>query len=108
MPRFWRQGLKGRRAGWLALAFGVLALSLPRLSAAAPGPHPGKAVNVADTRGMAPGLSKLIADVYNESHVLFAVLVVLTMAATGLLLSFALDRAMRLLGLELGKLDRHE
>ncbi|OGQ85164.1 MAG: hypothetical protein A2289_07105 [Deltaproteobacteria bacterium RIFOXYA12_FULL_58_15] len=75
---------------------------------AAGGKPAEKLVAVADTRDVAPGLSKFIADVYNDNLLLFGVLVVVTMASMGAILGFFFDKAIGLLGINLGKLDHHE
>jgi hypothetical protein len=75
---------------------------------AAGGPPATKLVNVADTRGLAPGITRFVADVYNESYVLFALLVVVVMATLGLVLGVGIDRLIGLLGIDLGKMSHHE
>lgn len=65
-------------------------------------------VNVADTRDLEPGLSLWIANIYNESYFLFAVLTVVVMALMGLVLGLLADRVFALLGIHLGKLEHHE
>ena len=67
-----------------------------------------KLVNVADTRGLSPGISKWIADIYNASHWQFGLLVVAVMALMGLVLGLGSDRIMGLLGIDLGKIKHHE
>ena len=67
-----------------------------------------KLVNVADTRNLAPGISKWIADTYNASHWQFGLLVVLSMAVMGLVLGLVSDRIMGLLKIDLGKIKHHE
>jgi hypothetical protein len=67
-----------------------------------------KLVNVADTRGMTPGLSLWIADVYNSNMWLFGLTVVVIMAGMGAVLGFGFDKLIGLLGIKLGKLDHHE
>lgn len=65
-------------------------------------------VNVADTRDLEPGLSRWFADVYNESFLLFGLLVVVIMAGIGLVLGLLADRVFGLLGIHLGRIDHHE
>ena len=67
-----------------------------------------KLVNVADTRNLAPGISKWIADIYNASHWQFGLLVIVLMAVMGLVLGYGSDRIMGLMGLDLGKIKHHE
>lgn len=93
-----------RLAVWLTPAFLVLCEE----AVAAGGKPATKLVNVADTRGMASGLSRWIADVYNSSLWLYAALVVSMMVLMGLVLGFGVDRLMGLLGIDLGKLEHHE
>jgi hypothetical protein len=78
------------------------------LALAGGGKPVSKLVNVADTRGMSPGLSKFIADVYNDNLILFGLLVVVLMASMGGILGWGFDRVVGLLGINLGKLDHHE
>ncbi|MFH1574208.1 MAG: hypothetical protein ABIG68_09510 [Acidobacteriota bacterium] len=65
-------------------------------------------VNVADTRGMSPGLSKWLADLYNTDLWLFGLAVVLIMAAMGYVLGSGFDKLMSLVGINLGRLEHHE
>ncbi len=67
-----------------------------------------KLVNVADTRALAPGISKWISGVYNASYLRFGLVVVLTMALMGLVLGLLCDRLVSMLGLNLGKMQHHE
>jgi len=84
-------------------------LLLPLLAYAAGGGKPAtKLYNVADTRNMEPGLSKWIADIYNDNLWTFGLLVVAIMAIMGLALGYLMDRSLVLLGINLGKLDHHE
>lgn len=75
---------------------------------AAGGPPATKLINVADTRNLDSGLSLWIAQVYNDSFLKFGLLTVVIMCAMGVVFGFAFDRAMGLLGLDLGKLSHHE
>ncbi len=52
------------------------------------------AVNHADTSGLAPGLARGIADLYNHSLWLYGLTVVVVMAAMGLILGLLTDRFM--------------
>ena len=83
-------------------------LIAPLEALAAGGKPATQLVVVADTRDMAPGFSKLIADLYNSNLLLFGLTVVVVMAGMGAILGFAFDRAMALLGIDLGKLEHHE
>jgi hypothetical protein len=67
-----------------------------------------KLVNVADTRALTPGLNKWIADLYNTSLWQFSLVVVVMMAGLGLLLGLVCDRLVGLLGINLGRMQRHE
>jgi hypothetical protein len=67
-----------------------------------------KLVNVADTRAMAPGPGKWIADLYNSNYWLYGLIVVVTMAAMGLILGMGFDRLMSLIGINLGRLEHQE
>jgi len=78
------------------------------LALAGGGKPASKLINVADTRGMSPGISKFIADVYNDNLIVFGLLVVVSMASMGGLLGLGFDRLVGLLGINLGKLDHHE
>jgi hypothetical protein len=96
--RWWDRATLGA-ATWLVLAGDVLA---------APAKPATKLVNVADTRDMAPGLSRWIADVYNENLWWYGALVVVTMVTMGLVLGLVVDRVVGLLDIDLGKLDHRE
>jgi hypothetical protein len=90
------------------LAAALVWLFTPLEALAAGGKPATKLVVVADTRDMAPGFSKMIADLYNTNLLLFGLAVVVVMAVMGAVLGFAFDRGMALLGINLGKLDHHE
>ncbi len=75
---------------------------------AAAGKKETRLVNVADTRGLGPGLTKWVGDVYNTSYWEFGLLVVVIMAAMGLVLGYVCDRLVRKLGINLGKMQHHE
>ncbi len=75
---------------------------------AAGGPPATRLLNVADTRSLEAGPALWCARIYNESFVLYGAAVVGVMVAMGLVLGFGFDRAMQLLGLDLGKLEHHE
>jgi len=84
-------------------------LTLVASQALAAGGAPArKLVNVADTRGLPPGLTRWIGDLYNTSDWLFAALVVAVMVTMGVVLGLGCDRAMGMLGINLGKLKHHE
>ena len=104
-------GTGGAIGRWLraALGLGVLAYSLAASDALAVGGKPAKKlVNVADTRGLQPGLSKWLADIYNTNLWLYSAVVVTTMVGMGLILGFGVDRLVGRLGIDLGKLEHHE
>ncbi len=82
-------------------------LAVPALAAGG-GKGASKLVNVADTRQLEGGLSRWIAGVYNESYWLFGLLVVAVMVGTGLLLGLLTDKAVSMLGVNLGKMSHHE
>jgi len=71
-------------------------------------PPPPKLINVADTRNMAPGISKWIADIYNGNLWLYGLTVVSIMAGMGFALGTGFDRLMGLAGINLGRLEHHE
>jgi hypothetical protein len=86
----------------------AIAILLPGIAAAGGGKPATKVYNVADTRSLEPGLAKWIADVYNGNLWVFGLLVVVVMAGMGLILGFGMDRLLKLLGINLGKLQHHE
>ncbi len=93
----------------LAVQLTILPFWLPAIQAmAAPAKPETRLVNVADTRGLGPGITKWIADIYNTSYWQYAALVVVTMAIMGLILGYGSDRLVRLLGINLGKMQHHE
>ena len=92
-----------------ATALATVFLLIPGAALAAGGGKPAtKLINVADTRGMASGLSKWIAEIYNGNLWLFGLTVVLLMAGMGAVLGLTFDKLIGLLGIRLGKLDHHE
>jgi len=86
----------------------LFALAVSGSAWAAGGPPATKLINVADTRNLESGPSLWIAQIYNDSFVRFGLLVVVVMCAMGIVLGFSFDRAMALLGLDLGKLHHDE
>ena len=103
-------GEAGRRAGWLRrLAAAILTFCLSAVPAlAGGGASESTLVNVADTRGLPPGLSRWIADVYNQSLWLYGLTVVLVMAGMGLVLGLLTDRLVGMLGVHLGRTTHWE
>lgn len=100
-----------RRRGTLVVAVLIVAAVWSTggdLWAAGGGKPATTLVNVADTRAMEPGLSRWIADVYNHSLWLYGLLVVGIMCTMGLVLGLATDRAVGLLGINLGRMTHHE
>ncbi|MGE5346141.1 MAG: hypothetical protein ACM3JH_09315 [Acidithiobacillales bacterium] len=87
---------------------GLASLAIALDAVAAPAKPASDLVNIADTRGLPPGLSRWIGDVYNTSHWEYGLLVVVVMAAMGLLLGAGFDRALSHLGIDLGRLEHHE
>jgi hypothetical protein len=97
--------LRGRGAGALLLAF-VIAF-LPT-TAWAGGDKATPLQAVADTRNLAPGFTKFLADTYNANLWLYGLYVVLVMAALGLILGLVVDKLMSLTGIDLGKIKHRE
>jgi hypothetical protein len=98
-------------AGWRRAAHAVgigAAVLWAQGLLAAPAAPAQKLVNVADTRDMVPGLSRWLADVYNESLWAYGAVVVVTMVVMGFGLGLVADRLVGLLGIDLGKLKHHE
>lgn len=95
--------------GRLAAALTAFLLWAPvREVMAAAGKPATKLVNVADTRGLGPGITKWVGDLYNASDWQFAAMVVVIMSTMGLVLGFGCDRLVGLLGINLGKMKHHE
>lgn len=86
----------------------VAACVCPTCGWAGGGKPATKIYNIADTRGMDSGISKWIADVYNSNLWLFGLMVVAVMAGMGLVLGFCMDALLKLLGINLGRLQHHE
>jgi hypothetical protein len=63
---------------------------------------------VADTRDLAPGFTRFLADTYNANLWLYGMYVVLIMAGLGLILGLAVDKLMGLTGINLGKIEHRE
>ena len=105
-----RSGAAGRRAGWpRRLAAAILTFCLSAVPAlAGGGGSESTLVNVADTRGLPPGLSRWIADVYNQSLWLYGLTVVVVMAGMGLVLGLLTDRLVGMLGVHLGRTTHWE
>ncbi len=87
---------------------GLAVLAVALEARAAPAKPAKQLVNIADTRALPPGLVRWIADVYNTSHWEFGLLVVIVMAAMGLILGYGFDRLVAKLGIDLGRLEHHE
>ncbi len=98
----------GRIHGAAKALAALFALAASGSAWAAGGPPATKLINVADTRNLDSGPSLWIAQIYNDSFLLFGLLVVVVMCLMGLVLGFAFDRGMQLLGLNLGKLEHQE
>ncbi|MBI4719805.1 MAG: hypothetical protein HY770_00940 [Chitinivibrionia bacterium] len=94
----------GECAGFLS----ALLLFLPAIAHAAGGKPATKVYNVADTRAMSSGISKLIADLYNGNSVIFGLVVVGVMAGLGLILGYAMDLLIKRVGIDLSRLEHHE
>ncbi len=92
----------------LSLLIILLIVHATAICAAGGGKQLSKLDKVADTRGMEPGLSKWIADIYNTDYWLYGVLVVFTMAFIGYIIGYATDKLIALLGVNLGKLQRRD
>lgn len=107
-----RRTVRRLRGLWAAVLAPVLtalaSLALTLEASAAPAKPARQLVNVADTRALPPGLSRWIADVYNSSHWQFGLLVVVVMALMGLILGAGFDRAVSMLGIDLGRIEHHE
>jgi hypothetical protein len=103
-----RRQCGGRWRGLAGLALAAAVALAPGEALAAGGKPASKLVNVADTRHMVPGLTKWLADLYNENLILYGLVVVVMMAAMGGILGFAFDRATALMGINLGRLNHHE
>ena len=97
------------RLGRLAAALAAFLLWVQTQDAMAAAAKPAtKLVNIADTRGLEPGITKWIGDLYNASDWQFATMVVVIMSGMGLVLGFGCDRLVGLLGIDLGKIKHHE
>lgn len=87
---------------------GLAILALGLEARGAPAGPARQLVNIADTRTLPQGFTRWIADVYNTSHWEYGLLVVIVMAAMGLLLGTGFDRVITKLGIDLGRLEHHE
>ncbi len=108
--RLW-SGWEPRRLSVVTKGAGFLTailLFLPNILYAGGGKPATKVYNVADTRTMSPGISKIIADLYNGDSVVFGIAVVGIMAGLGLILGYGMDLLVKTVGIDLGKLDHHE
>jgi len=108
MEQGWKE--RRRRVGksWRMACAAVFSLWVWAGQVLASAPPATKIINVADSRAMAPGLGRWIADVYNSSYWLYGAVVVVSMAGMGFILGMGFDRLVSLLGIDLGKLDHHE
>ncbi len=101
----------GSQPRWLALTAVaiVIALVVVADAALAAGGKPAtKLVNVADARGITSDFSLWLAGVYNTNLWLFGLLVITIMAAMGAGLGLMFDKAIGLLGIQLGRLEHQE
>lgn len=107
-----RMTVRGPLGIWFACLAPTLAglavLAVALEARGAPAKPAKQLVNIADTRTLPPGLARWIADVYNTSHWEFGLLVVVVMAAMGLILGAGFDRLVAKLGIDLGRLEHHE
>ena len=104
-------GAAGRWAGQrrrVAAGAAALWLGAAQALAAGGGKPESSLVNHADTSGLAPGLARSIAELYNHSLWLYGLTVVVVMAGMGLVLGLLTDRIMAMLGVDLGRTARHE
>jgi hypothetical protein len=101
-------GAKKRRLFHAAMAALAVTVATTGTAWAAGGPPATKLVKVVDTRGLESGPGLWISQIYNESFLLFGLVVVGVMVVQGVALGLGFDRAIRLLGLDLGKLSHHE
>lgn len=107
----WINTERNRFARWRGVGSWFLSVGMllvPFAALAGGGEPATRLVNVADTRALEPGITRFVADVYNESYWLFGLLVVAVMSVMGLALGIVADRLVELLGIDLGKLDHHE
>jgi hypothetical protein len=86
----------------------LVVILFPCLAHAAGGAPATLLQNVADTRDMAPGFGKFIADTYNGNLWVFGLWVVGIMAAMGGILGIVVDKLLSLTGIGLGKMSHHE
>jgi len=95
---------------WVRAGAGLVsaALLLPAALAWAAGGKATAIENVADTRGLQPGLVKFLADTYNTNLWLFGLYVVLIMATMGAVLGLSVDKLLSLTGIGLGRMEHHE
>ena len=61
-----------------------------------------------DTTSAPSGLSRWVTDLYHTNLYLYGALVVAVMAGMGACLGYGMDRVIRLLGIDLGRLERRE
>ena len=106
--RLKKKKMVSRLRGWMAAAwsFGLWLTTSPVLASG--GKPATKLVNVADTRMVEPGFSKLVGDLYNSNYWLYGLTVVAIMAGMGLILGLGFDRLISRLGIDLGKIEHHE
>jgi hypothetical protein len=101
----------GRARVWgatLAVLAGLTTFAVSIAAWAAGGPPATRLINVADTRGLEPGLTLWVANIYNESFVGYGALVVVVMAIMGGALGFGFDVLVSRLGVNLSKLEHLE
>jgi hypothetical protein len=107
-----RMTIRGPLGVWRArlapVLTGLAVLAVALEARGAPTKPAKQLVNIADTRTLPAGPVRWIADVYNTSHWEFGLLVVIVMAAMGLILGYGFDRLVAKLGIDLGRLEHHE
>lgn len=105
----WRKRLREGAVKLYGTGWGLVIFLMTSEALASAGGKPAtKLINVADTRALGSGFTKLVADIYNGNYWLYGLLVVVVMALMGLVLGLGFDRLIGLLGIDLGKLDHHE
>jgi hypothetical protein len=93
---------------WVVI-FNCLLLGLPLLAWAA---DPGeKTADFASKQVKIEGLNAVnyfFASTYNDSKMMFAILVTLIMGVVGAIIAFVTDRILKVIGMDVSKIEHHE
>ncbi len=90
------------------IIFNLLLLGLPTLAGAAEGLDVPEALEKKVDLSKLSGLNYLFAKWYNENIWLYAIIVTVLMGAIGLIIALSTDIILKMIGMEVSKIEHHE